>query len=186
MGKAPASRFYAPAGLCSVGNVIYVCDRGNSKLKAITYLGGYRYLNTSYSVAEVPLVAAMLAPSDVVMDKQGNLFVASGSQVWVKPADSSAWTFIAAAAPGYNVSQLALDDGGDLYLAQGAITRLRRVGAVADPAGWVLETLLPAGAAIDGAPGAARATNTVAVAVTRGGTIYFVDGNAVRCLDRTR
>ncbi len=189
IGPGGTARFSHPEGIFTLGNVTYVCDTGNRKIKLVTYLGGSRTAASSYQVTEVSKGTMTGTPEDIVVDRQGYAFVLCDSPVgvWIASPGNTNWTAISAGFSG-SVGRLAVDDAGTVYVTHTSLSRLRCTGSdPINPANWVREELLPGGyPSADGPRGTATAEAVWSVAVTAGGTVFFSDQRAVRRIDRSR
>lgn len=188
VGAGGSARFSHPEGICTVGNVTYVCDTDNRKIKLVTYLGGSRTAASSYQVTEIDKGLMEGLPTDVVVDSQGYAYVICDLPVgvWIASPGNTNWTAISTRFSGFGV-RLAVDASGTVYMAHTSLSRLRCTGDPLDPARWVREELLPGGySAVDGPRGTATAEWVRSVAVTAGGTVYFSDQRSIRRLDRSR
>ena len=197
------ARFNLPESLAVVGNVTYVADAGNHKLKTVTYDGaGSRTASASYLVTS----AAVSFAGDFFLtaDGRGALYALdnAGRKVFRRAPGGTAWALIAgtgtnatkdgtgATAQFKDPTGIAADSAGVLYVTEygGALRRLWQVGTNATlPANWQVTTLVPAGAAADGGPGPGKvfALNG-RPGISRDGVIYLINGHSIRRLDRTR
>jgi len=131
---------------------------------------------------------SMSTPVDVVLDKQGYLYTLcrDPQAVWIGRDGAAGIAAISTGFVGAN-GGLGIDDAGTVYLAHGALSRLRCAGDRLTPGDWIREEMLPSGlSAVDGPRGTATTEVAWALAVTAGGAVYFVDQHSIRRMDRSR
>jgi sugar lactone lactonase YvrE len=190
-GAATAATLYRPSGVAvdGVGN-LYIADTFNDRIRRVTPGGVISTVaggGTSLADGVAATSARLVLPSAVVVDGSGDLFVAdysnrvrrvsggvittvAGSGVYGTGGDEG--SAVAAQLAGPN--GLALDSGGNLYVADGSrIRRFRPGGTITTVAG----TLTP-GSAGDGGPATAAGLNFPAgLAVGAGGLLIADSGN---------
>ncbi|MGH7943608.1 MAG: hypothetical protein ACREF9_01150, partial [Opitutaceae bacterium] len=196
-GSGNAARFNFPVGIAvdSAGNV-YVTDSKNFTIRKITAAG----VVTTFAGAPFQIgstdgpgaTARFFLPYGAAVDTAGNVYVAEGGNHLIRKisaagvvstlaggAQQSGFVDGAGTAARFNTPWgLALDSGGNLYVADSGNNAIRRV----TPAG-VVSTVAGqpgAGAAQDGPVAVARFNQPRGLAVDSGGNIFVADyGNAV-------
>jgi uncharacterized protein (TIGR03437 family) len=201
-GPATSAQLDSPCGLAmdSAGN-LYVADNGTSqRIRKITPGGVIATLAGTLHFAGDggPATAARLGfPQSVAADSQGNLYIADtgNERIRVVGANGSIGTYAgtgvrgstggpAAAATFNEPSGIALDSAGNLYVADAASFRIRKIGTAG-----IVSTVAGNGTAVssgDNGPALSAGLGTpVAVTLDAGGSIYIAesDGNRVRKVD---
>ncbi len=190
-GPAATSLFNAPRGVAvdATGNV-YVGDTFNDRVRKITPGGT---VSTIAGVAtpgflDGPVATARFnLPSGVAVDADGNVYVGDSANNRIRkitPAGNVSTLAGGAAAafadgPGAtarfnNPTGLAIDDFGNIYVADTTNRRIRKV----TPAG-VVSTLAGNGATalVDAVGAIAQINNPFGVAVDNSGTVWVADTN---------
>jgi sugar lactone lactonase YvrE len=192
-GTGAAAGFFSPRGMAvDAAGTVYVCDTGNNRIRKITPSGAVSTL--AGSLLDLPgsadgtgAAARFFAPTTLVADAGGNLFVAdTGNHTIRKITPAGVVTTLAgsaglsgsadgtgAAALFRSPAGIAIDGAGTLYVADQTNHTIRTVtpsGAVATFAG----TAGVQGSA-DGAIASATFSNPLAVAVDASGTVYVAD-----------
>ncbi|WP_184338484.1 NHL domain-containing protein, partial [Prosthecobacter vanneervenii] len=187
-----AARFFSPSGVAvdSAGNV-YVADLGNHTIRKVTAAGVVSTLAGSAgvigSVDDTGSAASFNIPSGVAVDSAGNVYVAdSGNSVIRKVTEAGVVSTLAgsteatgsmdgtgSAARFNNPSGVAVDSAGNVYVADGGNSTIRKVtsaGVVSTLAGSA-----EARGSADGTGSAARFNNPGGVAVDSAGNVYVAD-----------
>ena len=142
-----------------------------------------------------PAAAALIYPSDVALDRSGNIFLADSSQHRIREIDHAgsistragfgAGSLFGDSGPAtglglYVPSGLTVDDAGNIYIADTLSNRVRRV----DRTGRMVTIAGQAGQpqfAGDGGPAtSARLADPTDVAIDPGGNLYIADGSRIR------
>ncbi len=199
-GASLAAEFYLPAGaaLDGQGN-LYIADGGNSRIRAISSSGLVSTLagNALAGFADgIGPAAAFNGPFGVIVDPQGNVYVADADNQRIRKITSSGavstlagnGTFGfkdgAAASAEFNIPVgLGLDSLGNLYVSDYGNNRIRKI----TPSGTV-STLAGNGTAgfADGAAASAEFKSPYGIAVDPHGNVYVADyyNNRVRKITR--
>jgi hypothetical protein len=207
-----SARFSYLEGMAVNGNLTYVCDAGNRKMKLMTFNGlGSRTDPSAYYVTDITYGAAFIEPEGVALDAQGNVYMddKSTDKIYILPAHGTSWSVIAGSgAGGFGPGQtpptdtdgiglsasfngpdaLAVDQADMLYVGEmwGALRRVRPLGgSLTNPTNWVVETLVPRGAVTDGFTGTGSIGVVRATACAQSGTLYLSDDQTLRRLDWT-
>jgi hypothetical protein len=193
-GTGTAARFGAPRGVAvdSAGNV-YVADGNNHTIRKITtdrivstFAGS---ASMSGSADGTGAAARFNFPSSVALDSAGNLYVADGVDNTLRMITAGGAVTTLAGTPNtfgsadgfgadarFNSPQgVAVDSGGNVYVADSRSSTLRKINAAR-----VVNTL--AGTAglmgtADGTGAAARFDFPVGVAADSAGNVYVADSN---------
>ena len=209
-GSYTNARFNGPYGI-SVDNSgkVYVADTGNSTIRLLTQSGGVWTVSTIAGLAGSSgftdgnnSAARFRFPMGLVVDSSGNIYVADqGNSIIREMTPSGAnWSVNtiaglagnAGSADGNNnnarfsnPSGIALDAGGNLYVADKLSCTIRKL--VLSGGNWVVSTI--AGQAsrsgsVDGIGSTARFSNPTGIAVDSGGNLYVADegNNTIRIL----
>ncbi len=183
--------------------VLYIADSGNSRIRTVDPVTGivatFAGNGDSYSGDNGQAAAAGLgSPVGIALDASGNLFVGASSRIrridrtsgiitTYAGTGSSTYNGEGVAATSANIGTprgLGFDNSGNLYFADSANLRIRRV----DAATRLVTTIGgngTAGLSGDGGPGpSAQMTNCEGLAVDASGNVYFSDfsGGRVRKL----
>lgn len=205
LGSGDAARFRELEGLGVAGDAIYVSDFGNAKIHKIQYQGyGDRFDPTSYAVTDWAAAGQPAYLYDVAFDALGNAYATdfTGDQIGIIPADSGHFHVIAGTGTAGHAdgrgdvatlthpALIDLDQSGLVYFTEGetgAVRCLRHTGGgLTHPTNWVVETILPNGG-IPPVEGINGDTNwPVGMDVASDGTIFYVDYNCLRRIDRAR
>ena len=200
-GPATSAQLSSPNGVAvdAVGN-LYIADTNNSRIRKLsaeriitTIAGGSAF---GYSGDGDPAYDALLnSPSGVAVDGSGNLYIADTGNGQIRKIStagviSTIPTALVTADAGTQVisplieaTSVAVDAAGNLYIAEAAGNRIRKVsasGAVTIVAGGYLRGYSgDGGLAIE-----AQLNEPYGVAVNAGGDIYIADSlnNDVRLL----
>jgi hypothetical protein len=187
-----AARYFLPNGVAvdGAGNV-YVADTGNSTIRKVTSDGGVTTLAGSPGLTGATDgtngAALFNYPSGVAVDSAGNLYVADTYNSTIRKVTGGGVVTTLAGSPGLSGSAngpngtalfnypsgVAVDTGGNLYVADSGNNTIRKVTS-----GGMVTTL--AGSAgqsgsADGAGSAARFYLPNGVAVDTGGNVYVAD-----------
>jgi NHL repeat len=195
-GTGTAASFHYPAGVAvDAGGNVYVADTYSNKIRKVTPAGDVTTLagsGSSGSTDDTGTAASFNAPLSVAVDASGNVYVAdlynqkirkvtaagvvttlagSGS---VGSADGTG----AAATFGYPYA-VAVDAGGNVYVADTNNSKIRKVTAVGD-----VTTLAGTGnpGGVNGPAGSATFDTPTGVAVDGSGNVYVSEfsGHRVR------
>lgn len=199
-GSGSAARFYLPSSVAvdATGNV-YVADTGNSAIRKITPHGVVTtfagraaggFFDGIGSADGIGTQARFNAPRGLAMDGLGNIYVAdTNSNLIRKISPAAVVTTLAGqsnisgnnghadglggAAKFWHPTALAVDDVGNVYVADAGNSTIRRI----TPDGMVstLGGTPQAQANVDAAGMAARFSFASGIAITRSGTLYIAD-----------
>ncbi len=191
-GSAGAARFSMPSDVAidGAGNV-YVADSGNSVVRKITPGGVVTTLAGvagQYGASDGAGAAARFSgPSGIVVDRQGNLFVADtwnqtirtitpNGSVSTFAGSAGAWGHTdgaGAAAQFSGPGSIAIDGAGTLYVTDGdnTIRRISAAGVVSTVAGVSGQS-----GSADGPAASALFNGPSGVTVDGGGNLFVMDG----------
>jgi hypothetical protein len=199
-GPATSAIFQSLYGITldRAGN-LYIADAGNNRIRKISPAGIISTVagngSTGYSGDGIPATAtALWGPDDVAIDGAGNIYIADNANTRIRKVDASGIisTIAGNGTPGYggdgiaataseinDVRGIAVDDCGNLYMADENNNRVRKV----DIAG-IITTVAGNGVAAftgDGGPATAASLNSpFDVKVDANGNIFIADYNNVR------
>jgi sugar lactone lactonase YvrE len=191
-GPATKARLSAPSGVAidKQGNV-YIADTGNQRVREVSMSGKITTIaggGPGLSGGTGPATSAHLDhPTAVAVDAQDNVYVVDDSFVYRISPSGTLSTVAGSADPGFSgdggpasaaeldsPEGIAVDDRGDLYIADTRNNRVREVM----PAGTI-KTIAGTGVAGfsgDGGPAtAARLDRPAGVAVDAHGDVYIAD-----------
>ena len=204
-GPASAASLNFPTGVVtdSAGN-FYIADFQNARVRRVsptgtitTVAGNGTYRLSSDGIAATS--AALNIPSGVTVDPAGNLYIAENQRPRVRRvgangvvqtvAGSGQQGFSGEGVPAttaslFSPSRLAIDPGGNLYISDNALNRVRRV----TPAG-IIQTVAGTGldsfAGDNGLATSAAIHQPEGIALDAGGNLYIADflNNRVRRVD---
>jgi sugar lactone lactonase YvrE len=203
---ATAAMLSSPYGVQvdGLGNV-YIADQNNDAIRLVDPTGGITTIagdgTASYSGDNGPAVLAELSyPAGVALDHQGNVLVADTANDVIRRIDAATGTITTIAGGGASVgdggpataallfspSRVAADAAGNIYIADTANQRIRRV----DPGGTIttIAGVGTSGFSGDGGPAAnAKLYFPRDVAVDARGNIYIADSSnrRIRRVDAT-
>lgn len=193
-GQATAAQLNQPGGIAfdSQGNVL-IADTGNSRVRRVDSSGVITTIagngQNVYAGAGGPAVqAAIGTPLDVATGSNGNLYIASANLHLVLQVDTNGILTAAAGTggPGYTgdggtagaaslgqPDAVAADSNGNLFIAEGTCSCVRRVSA----ASGIIQTVAGGGSGLTGNSGPATAASlgpigSVAIAA---GSLYVPD-----------
>ncbi|MBL9206613.1 MAG: immunoglobulin domain-containing protein, partial [Opitutaceae bacterium] len=186
-GLGSAARFRSPTAVAAdgLGNVL-VADRGNNRIRRIAPGGMVTTLaGDKYGRADgVGAAAQFSAPSDLVVDRSGVLFVVDDSSIrritplgevstYAGHGHSSGFEDGPVATARFTgISGIALDATGNLFLTDfNAIRKITSEGQVVTLGGS-----LDTSGLIDGVGGFARFNGLSGIAVDSTGSLYLADG----------
>jgi len=199
------SRFRYPVGIAVAGVNLYVTDEGNSTIRELTPSGTNWVTSTlaglvgsSGSTDGTNSSARFNEPYDIAVDGGGNLYVADKycstirklKQVgvnWVVstiaglPYNTGGADGIGSMARFNNPTGIAVDGGGNLYVADEGNNAIRRLALAGT--NWVVFTaagLAGSSGSADGLGSAARFNGPYAIAVDGNTNVYVADsGNSI-------
>ena len=204
-GPAVEAALNNPADVAvdSAGN-LYIADLYNSRIRRVNRLGIITTVagtgESGYSGDGGPANQARLfGPTGLAVDSAGNLYIADSANNRIRRVDT-AGTITTVAGIGvrgrsgdggpanrarlFGPTGLAVDSAGNLYIADSANNRIRRVdtaGTITTVAGIGVR-----GRSGDGGPAnRARLSFPSDVAVDGAGNLYFTDGPRIRRVDRS-
>lgn len=199
-GPARSAQLYAPRGLAldAAGN-LYIADRDNHRVRkvkpdgTITTVAGAAGWG-GFSGDGGPATAARLnGPTGVTLDKDGNLYIADSNNHRIRKvspdgtistaAGNGNWNFSGDAGPAtaaglYNPESVAVDEDGNLYIADQYHYRIRKVtpdGTISTVAGDG-----NGGNRGDGGPALNAGFRANALVVGKEGSLYLSDRDSRR------
>lgn len=191
-GTGSAARFHSPSSVAlDNAGTVYVADSSNHTLRKVTPAGVVTTLaglaGSSGSADGVGSAARFNNPRGVVLDGDGNLYVADAANCTIRKVSSDGMVITLAGVAGSSGSAdgmadgarfnypygLALDSAGNLVVAEKWNHSLRKV----TPNGGVSTLVGPGGniGNADGAGSEARFNYPQGVAVDRSGDVYVAD-----------
>jgi len=193
-GVGSAARFRNPWGVAvdAMGNV-YVADMSNDAIRKITPAGVVTTLAGQAGQAGnqdgASTVARFNGPQAVAVDAAGTVFVSDSANDCLRKISADGTVSTLAGLPGQagsadgtgsaarflNPQGLAVDDEGDIFVADTGNNTIRKItaaGVVSTVAG-----LAGATGTTDGAGTTARLNHPGGVAVDRAGNVYVADAN---------
>jgi sugar lactone lactonase YvrE len=193
-GPATASKFNAPNSVAvdPAGNV-YVADRGNNHIRKITPDGTVSTFagSSQPGFSEGTGVGARFSsPAGITIDTAGNIYVSDNGNYRIRKvtpagvvstvAGSGTKGFAdgpAASAQFAGVNGIAVDNAGNLYVADATNNRIRKVTPARE-----VSTFAGSGDAgfADGPAAGARFASPFGVAVDRAGNVYVADAAGSR------
>ena len=207
-GPASLARLFYPVDLVldGVGN-LYIAERGNHRIRKVdpfgtitTFAGTGERSPSGYYYGSGPATAIPLdSPHGVAVDREGNLYIADRGDHWIRKVDSTGTiTYVAGTGErGFSgdggpavkaqlrfPSGVAVDDAGNLYIADTSNHRIRKVdstGTITTFAGTG-----EGGSGGDGGPAVqSRLANPYGVALDGAGNLYIADSgnNRIRKVD---
>jgi len=203
-GAAASAQFNLPIGVAvdSSGNV-YVADRGSNRIRKITKENdGTWTVGTTAGSGTVGYQDGAAAsaqfnfPTGVALDSSGNVYVADESNHRIRKftEDDGTWevsTLAGSGTVGYQdgaaasarfffPAGVAVDSSGNVYVADNANHRIRKI-TEEDGGAWTVSTLAGSGTAghQDGAAATAQFNLPSGVALDSSGNVYVADnGNS--------
>ncbi len=202
-GNALNAELNKPAGiyLDNAGN-LFICDAGNNIIRKVNSSGIISIVAgngcTDYTGNNAPaLQCGLYQPTGIFGDQHHNLYICDFAHSVVEKIDSSGFMHnlagndspgysgdnaLATLAQLYNPSSLAMDDTGNIYIADEVNNRIRKIrvstGIISTIAGSGL-----AGYSGDNGPAlAAKFRDPYSIAIDHSGNIYVADlfNNAIR------
>jgi sugar lactone lactonase YvrE len=192
-GSGSTAQFNSPVGIGvdGLGN-IYVADSSNHRIRKISPQGEVSTLAGSgvAGFQDGPASTAQFnLPQDVAVDEAGNVYVADWNNHRVrKISQGGEVTTLAGSKAGFadglgdqarfrNPGALAVDDFGNIYVADSSNRRIRKI----DPNGMV--TTLAGDGTLgtrDGPAGQARFSNPRGIELDASGNVYVADSSSHR------
>ncbi|MES2390975.1 MAG: Ig-like domain repeat protein [Acidobacteriota bacterium] len=193
-----SAKLNAPSGIAvdALGN-LYIADTGNNVIRELTVLGTITTIagtgNPGYSGDNgLPTVAQLRAPTAVVVDGTGNVvFADTGNSVVreVTPLGvvktiagtgipgSSGDNGLAISAQLSAPSAVAVDSGGDVYIADAVGARIRRITAATGVISTVAGDGATGSAGDNGPANAAEFSGPTGIALDGLGKLFVADTN---------
>jgi sugar lactone lactonase YvrE len=190
-GPGPQARFSYPNGLAvDVNGDVLVADSSNHAIRRLTSEGNVTTVlgTLARGAADGPAKDARFhLPEGIAVDRQGNAYVADKPNHTIRKIDSRGTVTTIAGNPGSPGSSdgpgsearfnrpwgIAVDDLGNVYVADGANSTIRRIGA-----DYSVTTLAGMAGAIgnsDGTGAVARFAGPGALAIDTSGNLYVAD-----------
>ena len=195
-GNGRDARFYQPRGVAidSAGN-IYVADTANQTIRQITSVGVVSTLAGSVtnpgSADGAGGYARFNSPSSAAVDRAGTVYVAdtlnhairqitaAGVVSTIAGSTNAGWADEIGTNARFNSpAGVALDRGGNMYVADSGNFRIRRVAWAGT--NWVVTTIAGSGASVmaDGTNGSAGFSYPMGIAVDSATNLYVADGRS--------
>src|SRR5437867_2170289 len=198
-GPATSASLNGPRGVAvdPAGNV-YIADRGNSRIRKVDTVGLISTIagsgTSGCSVDGGPATAASCAPYRVARDSAGNLYVADGSSRRIRKVSAAGIiTTVAGRGTGQSSGDggpatlaeliqplsVAVDPGGNVYIADGGSNRILKVNTTG-----IISTIAGNGKrGFNGDGGPATSASLYyprGVAVDPAGNVYIADAGNLR------
>jgi sugar lactone lactonase YvrE len=184
-GTGTAARFNSPWGIAiDDSGTLYVADSSNTRIRTISPAAEVGTL------AEAGDGTSFNYPYGIAVDTAGNVYVADGFTHRISMIDPDGFVSILAGSgtAGFadatgeeasfkNPSGVAVDAGGNVYVADTGNYKIRRIdanGTVTTFAGTGTQGWL------DGPPADAKFVSPAGVALDASGILYIADGNRIR------
>jgi trimeric autotransporter adhesin len=203
-GPATSAQLYDPEGVAvdSASN-LYIADKGNSRIRkvsggVITTVAGSGPTGLTgggFSGDNGPATSARLYSDGVAVDSAGNLYIADGNSR-IRKVSKGVITIVAGngrqgfsgdngpatSARLFEPVGVAVDSAGNLYIAEGEDSRIRKVsnGVIITVAGNGTS-----GFGGDNGPATSASLSAMGIAVDRAGNLYIADFKRVRVLTPT-
>lgn len=191
-GTGSAARFRAPEGVAlAASGTAYVADAGNNAIRMVAPGGvvtTFAGAGSAPGFADGPAATARFElPGAVAADRAGNVYVADSGNALLRKISPQGLVSTVAGLKGYHEvvdgtgsgarfnapEGLAIDDAGNLYVAERLYSVIRKVtpaGTVTTIAGFPGES-----GSVDGTGSAARFNRPRGVAVDGSGNVYVAD-----------
>jgi hypothetical protein len=184
-GPARDAKFSGPVALVTYGQMLFIADQGNNRVRKITSDG-----TVSTFAGEA---SALGAPKAIAVDpKDGTIYLAEPTKIRRITADGSTTLLAGADVAGFadqpgslarfkEITALAVDSTGTLLVGDSGNFRIRKVtktGEVATAAGGATGNA-------DGNGVNAQFVRFGGFTLEEGDTLYFTDGNRVRRANTT-
>jgi len=203
-GPATSAQFWSPFGVAvdASGN-LYIADTGANRVRRVDHASGIITTvagngSSTFSGDGGPATAAGVSPSDVTVDASGNLYIPDGdasrirrvdhtSGIIITVAGDGAFGFSGDGGPATSASlnfafDVAVDNSGNLYIADTANGRIRQV----DHSSGIITTIAGNGLGFsgDGWPATSAPVNGPrAVALDGSGDLFIIDSYRIRRVD---
>ena len=206
-GLATEASLRFPGGMAvdEAGN-LYIADAVNHRIRKVDRASGIISTVAGNGSAVfsgdggVATAAGLSLPQDVVLDSEGNFYIADSLRIRLVDKDSGIITTVAGnsfsgfsgdggsaiSASFSNIEGIALDDVGNLYIADSTNNRIRRVDAISG----IITTVAGNGLFISGGDGRvatlASLSTPESIAFDSAGNLYIAekDGHRIRKVDR--
>ncbi|MFI5185777.1 MAG: NHL repeat-containing protein [Chitinophagales bacterium] len=186
-GGAPTAQFGEEAAGITTDEQenIYVSDYENRRIRKISTTGQVTTIagngKTGFVNGKADS-AQFFSLGGIVIDKQGNLFVADGSRVRKITPSGEVSTFVGSDSSGYRdgqtdaalftlITDMAIDDRGNIYLSDD--NRIRKI----TPQGLVSTFAGSTAGYEDGDASSAKFYNPAGLGIDKQGNIYVADAN---------
>lgn len=193
-GVGAAARFFYPFGIgVSAAGAIYVADTGNHSVRAVTATGAVTTLAGKVGLAGIADglggEALFAYPAGLAVDSAGTVYVADHNNHTVRKITAIGGVTTLAGAAGvygsadgqgsaarfYGLSGVAVDNSGNVYVADTTNNTIRKITA-----GGSVSTFAGSGGSAgsaDGVGSAARFNAPQGIAVDSVGNVYVADTN---------